>query len=518
MKYFSMIKQSFVAPPRALSGGFYAAIISLFLFGARAPGADTAPPSPGKSWAPQGLEKYEQELAREGSRQKPGVAEVQIDPKKIYDLPELIDIAERNNPETRVAWEHAREAAAAVGLSKSAYYPYLAASAASGYERAFLPFPTLKQSAGGQVTVTGGSALPSDFTTSRATLTVKWLLVDFGQRRAAVDAAGQRLMMANVGFNATHQLVVFNVTQKFYALGNARQRVEDCRSALESAQTVERAARARLDQGLAVKTEYLQAQQQTAQRAFELDAALGLASDALVGLVESLGLLPTIQLRVADDVGKPLPVLPEHSLDGLIDMALSQRSDLIAKLANLHAREAELREARAEYYPKISVDGNVSETRLEVSMANSPYFGSTEPVYGARIAVELPIFDGFARREKVHAAEAGLSAAESELAGARDAAVREVWKAYTDFKTALHKQDSAEKLLVAAKNAYDAVFDSYKHGLGTYVEVASAQSNLTMARGVEHDTRSAIFETATTLALAVGELAKPHSSPTGARR
>ena len=70
-------------------------------------------------------------------------ARVSINPRKIYNLAELIDIAERNNPETRVAWERARQAAAAVGLSESAYYPFLAASAAAGYDRAFIPFPDI---------------------------------------------------------------------------------------------------------------------------------------------------------------------------------------------------------------------------------------------------------------------------------------------------------------------------------------------------------------------------------------
>ena len=46
-----------------------------------------------------------------------------IDPQKRYNLVELIDIAERVNPETRVAWESARQAAIAVGLVESEYFP-----------------------------------------------------------------------------------------------------------------------------------------------------------------------------------------------------------------------------------------------------------------------------------------------------------------------------------------------------------------------------------------------------------
>src|SRR5262249_42684136 len=120
----------------------------------------------------------------------------------------------------------------------------------------------------------------------------------------------------------------------------------------------------------------------------------------------------------------------------------------------------------------------------------------------------VPIFDGFARRYKLDAAQADLCGAENELAGARDAAVREVWKAYTDFKTALRKQDSAAKLLMASRNAFDAVLESYRNGLSTYPEILNAQRNLTAARGVSHDTQSEIFTAATALALSTGQLAR----------
>ncbi len=125
------------------------------------------------------------------------------------------------------------------------------------------------------------------------------------------------------------------------------------------------------------------------------------------------------------------------------------------------------------------------------------------------VTAEVPIFDGFARQHKMEAAKAELRGAESELAGARDGAVREVWKAYTDFKTALRKQDSAAKLVTASQNAFDSVLESYQHGLGTYVEVVTAEKNLTAARSVSHDTQSAIFTAAAALALSTGELARP---------
>jgi outer membrane protein len=488
--------------------------LQLFLALTAVSARNDPPPSSDRAWAPPGLSNYERELADYRSK---GTSHVSINPRKVYNLAELIDIAERNNPETRVAWERARQAAAAVGLSQSAYYPYLAASAAAGYDRAFIPFPTLAVNQKklltnpslAAVSITGGGSLVTEARLARGELSAKWLLLDFGERGAVVAAAKDRLMMANVGFNGTHQKIVFQVTDRFYQLGNARQKVLVSRSALEAAQNVEQAVQARVDHGLATRPELLQAQQQTAQSAFDVEAALGVESDSRVALVESIGILPTVPLKVAD-LGQRLPLdQAERSVNQLIATALSQRPDLVAKLANVHAKEEEIRRIRAEYYPKVLVDAHVSETELEVSIADSKFFGDNEPTWGALLTVTVPIFDGFARRHKLDVATADLRAAESELAGARDGAVREVWKAYTDFRTALRKQDSAARLVTASQNAFDAVLESYRNGLSTYPEILSAQRNLTAARGVSHDTQSAIFTAAAALALSTGELARP---------
>src|SRR5256885_13870143 len=108
---------------------------------------DDPPPSPVRPWAPPALPRYEG-----GLRQyQPAEAERRylpaIDPRRIYNLAQLIDIAQRSNPETRVAWERARMAAAAVGLTESAYYPYVVAAAARGYAPGLLSFPPLRPTA-----------------------------------------------------------------------------------------------------------------------------------------------------------------------------------------------------------------------------------------------------------------------------------------------------------------------------------------------------------------------------------
>jgi len=480
-----------------------------------------APPSAERTWSPPNLANYENELASQHRNNAEGTSRVSISPRRVYGLAELIDIAERNNPETRVAWERARQAAAAVGLSESAYYPFLVASAAAGYDRAFIPFPTLDvnekklltKPSLNDVEITGGGSLVTEARVYRGELNAKWLLLDFGERSSVVAAARERLMMANVGFNATHQKIVFQVTERFYQLGTARQKVLVSRSALEAAQQVEQAVQARIDNGLATQPELLQAQQQSAQTAFDVDATTGLESDARVALVESIGILPTVPLKVADLSRRSTSDEANGSVDELIARALWQRPDLVAKLANVHAKQDEIKKVRAEYYPKVAIDAHVTETELDVSIANSPYFGDHRPTYGVFLTASVPIFDGFARDRQMDMAKAELRAAENELAGARDSAVREVWKAYTDFQTALRKQDSATKLFTASQNAFDAVLEAYKNGLSTYPEIVSAQRNLAAARSVSHDTQAAIFTSATELALSTGDLARPSTRP-----
>src|ERR1700753_4169927 len=50
-----------------------------------------------------------------------------IDPNHVYSLVELIDIAQRRNPATRVAWEQARQAAIKFGIARARPLPALSA-------------------------------------------------------------------------------------------------------------------------------------------------------------------------------------------------------------------------------------------------------------------------------------------------------------------------------------------------------------------------------------------------------
>jgi outer membrane protein len=453
-------------------------------------------PGPTAPWRAPDLREYSNAL--KAIEQNP------IDPARQYDLLELIDVAQRVNPETRVAWERARQAAAGVGLVQSEYFPVLTLAVFGGFQSLPLPAPQ-NLIPDGFFRVDVAHAVPG--------LALKWLLLDFGRRGAMMDVAKERLLAANLGFNRRRQDLAFRVQRAFYALTSIRARIAVAQSALDSARAVQGAAESRYKQGLETVPEVLLARQQTAQAEFELEDITAKERDAQVALAESIGILPTTPLQVVDFAALPMPGMLEDSVERVIDRALEQRPDLIAKVALVREREAAVRRARADYFPTFAlvadVGGELARTRFEVSNRSGSYFNVAEPTYGAGFRLEWQVFDGGARARKVELAEAERRAAEQEVAAARDRAISDVWKAYSDVRLGFRRLDVANALVKASESSYEAILRSYGLGLGTLVDLLAARRELSRARFQQVETKVQLLDASVNLAFSTGEGGPP---------
>jgi outer membrane protein len=105
----------------------------------------------------------------------------------------------------------------------------------------------------------------------------------------------------------------------------------------------------------------------------------------------------------------------------------------------------------------------------------------------------------------VELAEAERRAAESEVTAARDRAVSEVWKAYTDVHLAGRRLDVAAALVTASEQSYESILESYRHGLGTLTDLLAARRELSRARFVEVDTKLQLLNASAGLAFTTGE-------------
>jgi Outer membrane protein len=183
---------------------------------------------------------------------------------------------------------------------------------------------------GGGVPITGPEATPS--------LQLSWILLDFGRRSAAVERAGWEVMAANLHFNRKHQEVAFRVSESFFALDASRARFTSAKVTLEQASAVADAVQARAEQGLATRPDLLLAVQERARAAFDVQDVAGQVSDARARLAESIGIPPTVPLKVADLGAVPLPTDLPATVDQVMDRSLVRRPDLAARLS-AYARE-----------------------------------------------------------------------------------------------------------------------------------------------------------------------------------
>jgi outer membrane protein len=416
-------------------------------------------------------------------------------PHKQYDLAALVDLAERENPTTRAAWEVAREAAAGIGLAESAYLPQLSLQAIGGFQHTPLPAPRNLVPAGYFVSDTR-EVIPA--------LALKWLLFDFGRRDAQLQAARADSFVANVAFTGAHQKLIFEVSQAYFDLGAARGKLHAAQKALSTSLTTQDAAAAKRNNGLATVVALAQAQRQTAQARYTLAAAEGAERTARANLVAALGVPAATELDVADSAELPLPPAPADSVLKAIDQALAHRPDVIAALGKVDAAEAALKGERRSYYPVIELAGQAFQNIGSLNSDGGPYSNIDRPGQSILLSFSVPLFDGGMRRNRISIADAKAREAQEQLASARDVASQQVVRAYNGVLTSLAEYDAATTLSQAAHTAYDAALRSYRQGVGTYTDLATEENAVVQGDTQVEDARADAHTAAAALALSMG--------------
>lgn len=413
-----------------------------------------------------------------------------------HDLADLIDVGLRSNPTTRMTWEQARAAAASLGIAESMWLPSLTAQMIAGYWR--YPFPAPAAPIG----LAGTTVYP--------TLNLNWTIFDYG-RSAEVDRSIQQLFAANHTLNRNHQDVAYKVQQGFYGLIAARARVEAGLVTLKQSTRNADSIRKQLENGLATQPEYLMAAQDQARAAYELQSLRGTVMEKEAELAEAMGLRPDVQFKTVSLEKHDLPADSERSADEIIDAALENRPDLSARLADLRAKDAEIRKAEANYWPQLTLalQGGWKVWNYHNAEQNSAQVGyqqvsTSQPLMSAGVEMNWNLFEGFAGVNSVRVAEAKRNVAQSEFDNLQLKVMKEVWKAYAEFKTSIRKREFALAMLKASEKAYEGALKSYEQGVSTVIELITAERNLAQARFTEIDSRSSLLVAAASLVYASG--------------
>lgn len=433
-----------------------------------------------------------------------------IDRQHQYSLAELIDIGERNHPTTRVTWERAKQQAKLLGIEKSEYFPVLAATVLFADQRVAQPFPKPLSPVGYSVV---------DLPLVQPQLELQYLLFDFGGRKARVDAAKAEALAAGAHFIKTNQDLAFAISNAYYSLLTAQERLLAAKDTLRTAQTTQDAAEARLANGRATLPDVLNARAETAQANFDLEQADGEEKIARVTLTEAVGVEPSPDISIDGQRNAPLPKALGLTIEQLIERAFANRPDLMAQMQEIRKADDEIRNVNSAYKPKVTLSANVAQTAVWPAEVRPPaQLGNINtPTWAAAVNVEWTIFDGGARKNQKDLAESGKRQAIEELRDKRDQVQREVWSSYIAFRTALRQEDAAVALLSAAETSYSASLDAYNYGVKNLVDVVTAEKQLALARLSSVSARSRVFTEAVRLESVTGNLLRNLRSATTAQ-
>lgn len=364
---------------------------------------------------------------------------------------DAVDLMLCNHPQTREVWAAARAQAAQLGVARAGWLPTLSGSAGT----------------------TRFDYQNTAYTRDSAAITLSWLLYDFGQRAASVESVRQLLGAAAATQDATVQTLFLNALQSYYAAQATRAAVASALQAERSAQESFQAAAARYQVGVATPADRLQAQTALSQATLNRIKAEGEARNALGALANALGFAAQQRIVLADLPEAPPTAAFQQEVDGLIAEAQARRPDLRAAEAQLKAAEAGVELARAQGRPTISL--GAGPTWQESA-------GVTQQGGSVGLTLSVPIFSGFDTTYRVRSAAAQAEVRAAQRDRLRNQVALDVWKAYQSLTTATHSLQTTADLVASAEQSERVALGRYKAGVGTILDVLSAQAALASAR------------------------------------
>ncbi len=414
----------------------------------------------------------------------PGLAEGGNLPKTITPV-EAVGLALRNNPATRQSWFQARAAAAEVGSKRAEYYPSVELDGSWIRQKgAFLNGQTVYYQ-----------------TTYGPTALLNWLLFDFGGRAADVAEAQALLAEANAAHDAVLNDVILQVLQAYYGYEGAKSLLSAQEASLKQAEENLRAAEERHRAGVATIADVLQARTTASQQRLAYDTVQGQIAVIRGALATSLGVPANTPIEAGE--------LPENldldrvtkTVDDLIAQAEKQRPDLAAARSAAIAAERHVASLRSNLYPTLG--GAASGGRTYFGGAGA---GASTDIYTVGVLLRIPVFTGFQSQYDLRKAEEERGAADAGALSVEQLVIQQVWASYYSVKTAAQRTRTARDLLASARESADVTRGRYTAGVGSILDLLTAESALASARAQEVGARAEFLFALAQLAHDVGSI------------
>ncbi|MGH9144915.1 MAG: TolC family protein, partial [Vicinamibacterales bacterium] len=372
------------------------------------------------------------------------------------ELAQIADLALSNNPLTRTTWLQARISEANLGSARAAYLPAIDLDASLSRAR----------------TTPGAPAVTP---LSGPTLSLDYLLFDFGGRSATSEAARQTLIAANFTHNQAIQDVILHVEQAYYDYLDAKALLTAQAATIKERKTSLDSADARHNAGVATIADVLQARTASAQAQLTYETIEGNLRRLQGTIATEMG-LPASTPFEAGDLPQDVPAqLVSDAVESLIARAVADRPDLAAARATVEGARARVQVVRAQGMPSIGIGASVG-----------PYFTSGfnqhSTLYSAGISLHVPLFTGFRNTYDIRAAEAETRLAGENARGLEQQIDLQVWTSYYALQTAMKRLTTSRDLLRDASESADVARGRYRSGIGSILDLLTAESALENAR------------------------------------
>jgi NodT family efflux transporter outer membrane factor (OMF) lipoprotein len=382
-------------------------------------------------------------------------------------LDQLIREALADNPGLAVADARARAAQAAAGLADAARGPSVNAGASVSGAR--IPTTVMPADAGGGHFNVASYAYGS----------FKWGLDLWGGKRAAWEAALGASRAAEVEARAARIELSTNVARAYAQLGYAFAQQDLAAGELKRARQSQQLTAQRVTAGIDNRIVLKQAEAEVATD----EQAVALADRAVDAARSALSVLLGKGPDRGDEIARPRVLTPaELAVPGDLPVELiGHRADLVAARWRVEAAGKDIKAARTEFLPNISIGAMAGVIRLG---GGNPF---TLPArfYQLGPSLSLPIFDGGRLRANLASKDASYDLAVAQYNQTLVGAVNEVADDVSATQSLARQLAAQQRAQAAARQAWDLALQRYQAGVGSYLEALSVRQQLLAAdRGV----------------------------------
>lgn len=320
----------------------------------------------------------------------------------------------------------------------------------------------------------------------------------WGKNRAAYASALGQAKAAEVDAFAARLALSVGVAQAYVRLERAYLQLDVAGKTLKEREQIYALTRARFDSGIDSRLAVKQAESAlpaTREQIAQLQETIGLARNqlaALLGQGPDRGLAiarPTAHVFAAAAIPTNLPA-----------ELLGRRPDIVAQRWRVEAARKDIDVAKAQFYPNVSLTAFIGFQ----SIGLPGFLQAASRTLGAGPAVTLPIFDGGRLRGNLAGRNADYDLAVDLYNQTLVEALRDVVDQLTSFKS-LDEQRKQQKLAQAtAQEAYDLALLRFREGIGTYLEVLTAEAQLLAQESLDVDLRARELDLSINLTRALG--------------